>query len=218
MVIAIGFWTTYTRPVLEGTYTQPWWGHIHGALAFAWSVLTIMQTQLVGRNIALHRALGISALLIIPAWFASTVMITREFALMTIARGDPAAAETNVVGSIASPFLVMILVILAVWLRANPQAHKRLIFVATLTMLWPAWARWRHYFADTDALNLFFGFFVAFTPILIAMLRDRLKFGAIHPALLWSGAFVIAEQVWEIMFYGSAAWAMLAKLIFNLIV
>ena len=217
LVTFVGFFLTYTKPVVTGDYAGPWWGHIHGALALAWVLLIIAQTQLVGRNIQLHRKLGLVATLVIPLWFASTVAIYREVAQMQIAQGNLDAAVTNIIGSLASPLLVMILVGFALALRKRPQAHKRLMFVATVLMLWPAWARWRNYFPDPDPLFNVFGFWIALAPILIAMVRDRLKFGKVHPALFWGGSAAIGEQAFEILAYGSVGWNRASAVLFEIL-
>ena len=216
-VALIGFFPTYTRPVLTGDYTGPGWGHMHGALALAWLILMMVQTQLAPQRIKLHRKLGVTAVLIIPAWFATSVLISREFALMTVARGEPALAEINILGGIVSPFIVLLLVGGALAMRKTPHWHKRLMFMATVLMLWPAWARWRHYFPDGDGLLNFFAFYVALSPILIAAIRDLIKFRRVHPAYLFVGPAIVAEQVWEIMTLGSPACVSICRPVFELL-
>lgn len=217
VAVAIGFHTTYTVPVLSGSYGGPWWGHIHGALATAWVLLVIAQSWLVPERIAVHRRLGWAALALIPLWFASTVMLARESALIAVANGELETAQSNVLGALASPILVCVLIGLAIRFRKRPQAHKRLIFVGTVLMLWPAFVRWRHYFADPESLFNFFGFWVAFLPILIAMIRDKVRFGGIHPALLWGGLFAIGEQAAEIVLFESSLWNAVSLAAFKLI-
>lgn len=217
LAIAIGFHTTYTVPVLSDSYGGPWWGHIHGALATAWVLLVVAQSWLAPNRITVHRKLGWAALAAIPLWFASTVMLTRESALTAVANGELEEAQTGVLGGLASPVLVCVLIGLAIHFRKKPQAHKRLIFVGTVLMLWPAFVRWRHYFADPESLSIVFGFWVALMPIPIAMIRDRVRFGRIHPALLWGGLGAIGEQAAEIVLFESPAWNAASLAVFKLI-
>ena len=218
LITLVGFHLTYTQPVVTGTYTGPWWGHLHGAVAMAWLFLIIAQTWLAPRNIRLHRTLGAFAILVIPLWFATTVMIAREFAQITTAGGELERAQDNILGALVSPLVVAIVAGLALHYRKRPQAHKRLVFIATVVMLWPSWARWRHYFPDPDAVDQLFSFFIALTPIPLAMLRDKLKFGAVHPALLWGGVAVLAEQTMEVLAHGSPAWNAVSHALYRLLV
>lgn len=216
-IVLVGFNLTYLQPLVSRDYAGPWWGHVHGALALGWVLLAIAQSWLAPRKLAMHRRLGLAALVIIPCWFASTIMIAREAALMALERGDIDGAQNNVLGSITSPLIVLVLVALALHFRRTPQTHKRLIFVASVLMLWPAWARWRHYFAEPDSLFNLFAFGIAMLPIPLSMLRDRLKFGAIHPALLWAGLFVVVEQALEVGLTYSPLWNAVSKMVFDLI-
>lgn len=218
LVVLVGFNLTYLQPVAAQRYDGPWWGHIHGALALGWVLLTIVQAWLAPRKLIVHRRLGIAALLVLPAWFGSTVLIARESARIRVAAGEIAMAQDSFLGSLVSPFIVLVLVGLALYFRKQPQAHKRLIYVATVLMLWPAWQRWRNYFADPDSLMNFFGFVVAMLPIPLAMIRDKLKFGAVHPALLWAGLFVLAEQSFEVAFAFTPGWNSVSKALFDILV
>lgn len=211
----VGFHLTYTRPVLTGAYEGPWWGHLHGAASMAWILLTIAQSWLAPRKLKWHRTLGWAALAIIPLWFASTVMIAREFGTMEIAAGRTDNAMDNIGGAIASPLVVMLMIGLAIWFRKKPQAHKRLIFIGTVVMLWPSWSRWRHWFPDPDAVDQLFAFFIALAWIPVAMLRDKVKFGAIHPALLWGGVFVLVEQSYEVLAHGTRYWTPFSHLMYR---
>jgi hypothetical protein len=53
--------------------------------------------------------------------------------------------------------------------------------------------------------------------IVIAAVRDQLKFGRVHPAYLWFGSLLIAEHVAEVFLYDTAAWRSLAQAQFALL-
>ena len=217
VIVLIGFYTTYTKPVILGNYSGPSWGHLHGGLALIWLVLTIVQSHLARSRMHYHRLLGISAVIIMPAWVISSIIISREAALMTVESGDLMRAQINILGGIVSSVIVMMLAFAALFLRRSPQWHKRLIFLATVLILWPAWARWRHYFPNPEALLNFFAFFVALSPIAIAAFRDRLLFGAVHPAYIYVGPAIVVEQVLEIMFLGDPACLAVCGPVFELL-
>ena len=49
----------------------------------------------------------------------------------------------------------------------------------------------------------------------MAALRDRLRFGRIHPAWLIFGSLLIVDHVAETLAYDSAAWRAVARAMFD---
>jgi FtsH-binding integral membrane protein len=115
--------------------------HIHGVLFSSWFVLLIVQTSLVaGHRVNWHRRLGqatigLAALMLVVGFVVSSESLARNFP-----RGDPkiGIAATNFLGVL----IFSILVYFAYRERTNPAAHKRLMFVATVPLLWAAFIRW----------------------------------------------------------------------------
>lgn len=85
--------------------------------------------------------------------------------------------------------------------RKRPAAHKRWMALATIAVLWPAIFRWRHLLPPMQRPDIVLGLFLADVPILIAMLRDRYRFGAVHPVWLVGGTFWFVEQGIEIALF-----------------
>jgi hypothetical protein len=85
--------------------------------------------------------------------------------------------------------------------RKRPAAHKRWLALATMAVLWPAIFRWRHLLPAMHRPDIVLGYFVADAPILVAMLRDRLRYGSVHPVWLVGGLFWIVEQGIEIVIF-----------------
>jgi hypothetical protein len=53
--------------------------------------------------------------------------------------------------------------------------------------------------------------------IIISWIWDKSVNGRLHPVLGWSGAFIIAEQTFEVIMFDTPAWRLLAKGIFDLL-
>ena len=53
-------------------------------------------------------------------------------------------------------------------------------------------------------------------PILIAMARDRIRFGRVHPAYLTAGLGLIAEQTFETFAFDSPGWRAVAQWLYTL--
>ncbi|HEX5644572.1 MAG TPA: hypothetical protein VFX62_03570, partial [Erythrobacter sp.] len=138
MCVALaGFFLTYLQPVALGRFDGPAMAHAHGALLFSWLVLVLVQSL----RLRSHRKLGWVALALAPAIAASTVAIGVEATGRDLSRG----LVTGMAGNVTAPLVFCGLVGAAIWLRGQPQWHKRLILIATVVMLWPAWFRWRHF-------------------------------------------------------------------------
>lgn len=214
LVAFTGFFLTYIQPVALNRFKGPAWSHVHGALLAGWLLLVMFQVSLLPRRARLHRIMGWAALLLAPAIAVSTMAIGYESTAQAIVRDGPESIS-NFTGTVTAPLAFLLLVAAAIILRSKPQWHKRLIFLATVAMLWPAWFRWRHLFPWVPHPEITLGLIVADFPILIAMVRDRLRFGAVHPAYLYAGVGLIVEQTVEVMLFGSTSWQALGQWLFD---
>ena len=201
-VALIGFFLTYTAPVMRGTFSGPRWAHVHGALLLSWLAVTIVQAHLAAGRLRVHRRVGWIAVVISPAIAISTIAIGVEATRRDLAAGGSA----GMAGNVTTPAVFCALVAAALMRRRQPQWHKRLILVASVVIIWPAWFRWRHFLPWIPRPDIALGL-VATNLILIgAMVRDRVRFGSIHPAYLFVGLPVIAWQTFETLAFGSQWW------------
>lgn len=198
LVALAGFFLTYFRPLVTGTFAGPPWAHVHGVLMFSWLALVVIQAFLLPQ----HRQLGWLALILAPAVAASTMAIGVAATRRDLASG----IEVGMAGNITAPLIFCVLVAAAIMRRKDPQWHKRLIFMATVLVLWPAWFRWRHFLPAMERPDIWLGLVLAQLPLGLAMLRDRLQFGAVHPAYLFVGLPLIAEQAFEAFAFGQPFW------------
>jgi hypothetical protein len=192
LVVFAGFARTYyLRPFvpptsLPGPLTPII--HVHGVIFTAWMILLVVQARLVASHrVVIHRRLG---LLSIP------------LAILLIGVGSVTALQA-VLRGVAPPgidarqFLVVPLFALVVFgvlygaaiaYRSRPQAHKRLMLLATMALLPPALARWIVFylgFGPPVVLALATLFVV---PLVLWDFRTR---GRLHPATLWGGLFLV---------------------------
>ena len=213
-VAICGFFLTYIRPLAQGNFVGPRWAHFHGAAMASWLILVVVQSQLAQGSLRRHRQLGWLGLVIAVAVIASTVAIALAAAQRNLLDGGGAAAVSSLLGGITAPLIFVGLVLAAVAKRRDPQWHKRLIFIATVAILWPAWFRWRHFLPSVPRPDIWLGLVLADTPLVAAMIRDRLRFGQVHPAYLWCGLPLIAEQSAEAMLFDSPVWRAVAESIY----
>jgi hypothetical protein len=91
-------------------------------------------------------------------------------------------------------------------LRRRPDWHKRLIVLATIQVLWPAFFRFRHLLPMVPRPEISFALVLAYSPILVAALRDKLRYGRIHPVWLFVAPALVLEQSLEVAIFDIPPW------------
>lgn len=217
--VATGFSTTYFIPVASGTFAGPAVAHVHGLLFMTWIAMMLVQPMLVRqRRSRLHRKLGLIALPLALAMAVSGLGVATFAVSRDLAAGGGDAAYSQLIGVVAAMAIFAIYVSIALALRKQPDWHKRMMLLATIAVLWPAWFRFRHLLPFVPHPDIILGVIVSDSLVLVAMARDRLKFGRIHPAYLIFGSFLIAEHVWEIFFFDTPLWRAAAAAIYRALV
>src|SRR6185295_3188287 len=101
-----------------------------------------------------------------------------------LARGDGQVAISSLVGTFTSPLVFALLVAVAIVYRRRPEYHKRLMLLAMIAIIWPAFFRFRHYFPSVAHPEVVFAFVLPNCMILIAMLWEKLMIGRVHVVYL----------------------------------
>jgi len=196
--IAVGFSTTYLIPMARRTFNAPVVVHVHGACAFMWMSLFLAQALLVrsGRT-KLHMRVGQAGLpLALAIWFSG--ILTAAWAARRDFPSQGQVAEASFVGTVSGLSLFLAFVAAGYAVRRRPAAHKRWMALAAIAVLWPAIFRWRHLLPTMSRPDIILGLFVADLPILVAILRDRLRYGLVHPVWLLGGTFWFVKQGFEV--------------------
>jgi hypothetical protein len=212
--ICVGFGRTYAAPMMRGTFTGPTILHIHGACALAWVLLFIAQPLLIRwRFYRAHRTLGYFG---VP--LALAVAVTMVPAGLYATNRDVAAqgpvAISSLLGDLTSAILFVGLVVAGVVARRDREAHPRWMLLATLLVVWPAWFRFRHWFPQVPRPELWFGVVVPMAWVVVAIIRDRVGRGAVHPVLLFAGTALILEQAFELLAFDTPLWRATANALF----
>lgn len=185
---------------------------------FCWIFLFLTQTILIStRNVRLHMRLGLGgailAAIIVPFAFAAGLSILcRDIGLMGVD-----AAYSAFLPTIIEPLLFGALVAAAIALRRRPDFHKRLMLLATLSILGPAWFRFRHFFPSVENPLVVFGFWLAITPMIGAATWDALTQGRAHPVYLTALPALIAVYAVEVWSGGHPAFIAASKAVAGLL-
>lgn len=208
LAVLVGFWRTYfLRPYFETVPLDAAF-HVHGLLFSAWIALFVAQTSLVaaGRT-DVHRKLGW-----VGAGLAASMVVAALNAAVHGAHRDIAAGyEIESLRFFTTPVLGIAmfasLIALAVAARGRPETHKRLMLLATLSLLDAAVARWPipgigdaplAYYAIADAF------------IAAAMIYDFASRRSVSPVYVWGGAAIVVEQWARDALGATAGWQWLA--------
>jgi hypothetical protein len=195
LTLYLGFLPSYfgrsaALPALTPLY------QLHGALFTAWIALFVAQTTLVaGRRPDIHRALGVAGAVLAAVIFVVGVAVSVE----TLRRnGGPPGGDPRKFFAIPMGDIIVFgaLVGAAVLQRGRPETHKRLMLLATISLLTAAVARFLRQVGMGGAPNLFFGTDVL---VLVLVLYDLVTRGRVHPATLWGGAMVVGFK--PLLFY-----------------
>ena len=207
-IVFVGFMRTFYLSSYFGRPALSSLRIVHGAAFSGWVVLFAVQTTLIaaGRR-DLHRALGYGgaalATLMIPLGLTLAIDVARE--------GRAPLGLTPLEFLIIPVFDMLVfapLVAAAVYYRRQAQMHKRMMLIATLSLLGAAMAR----VTGTPGAGgplVFFG--VPDLLILAVVIYDRRTLGHVHPATKWGGGFVVASQVLRLAILKSALWMTVAR-------
>ena len=127
-----------------------------------------------------------------------------------LAVGMGEVAVSLLVGTVTSPLLFAAVFAGGIAYRRKSDVHKRLMLLATLTILWPAFLRFRHYFPAVPRPDVWFGFVLPQSMTVIAMLHDKATRGRVHPAYWTVGVFLIAEAAAEVVLFDTPGWRVVA--------
>ncbi len=137
-----GFAPTYWLQLAPGTFIGPPLLHIHGALFSAWTLLLLSQTWLAANDrLDHHRAWGLAGI----ALASAMVVVGITAAILSLKVGLAAGYGDKSRGFLLVPVTAIGLFagffIAAVANISRPEWHKRLILLATISLLQAAVAR-----------------------------------------------------------------------------
>jgi hypothetical protein len=166
---------------------------VHGATFFGWLILYLVQTVLASTgNLRVHRRLGVVGIvlavgMIVVGYRTTIEMVRRGFDLSgDLARTGPVILQTPF--QLVGLPLFGGLVLAAILNRRRPAIHKRLMWLATGTLIGAPLAHAiGHYGLPAGLAALANLSILAANPLF-----DRIAHGRMHPVSLWGSVFFFA--------------------------
>jgi len=188
------FARTYYLKFLFGLPPLTFAAHLHGLLATTWLALHYTQARLIAAHrVALHKRLGIftaclGAVLAIHAF---------HFAIAGVAAGHaPPGRDPLQFLSVPMGTITMFSVFLAgaLALRKKREWHKRLMFLASLSLILPAAGRLDSLIMVPLGLpRAVLGFWITFALVAWAWANDWRKLRRVHPAYVCGGMALLVS-------------------------
>jgi hypothetical protein len=223
ITVFVGFAPTYylfplmhgvtSRGVEAGSELTPL-VHVHAAIFSLWIVLFIAQAALIARGRHdLHRTLGMASLVL-----AATMLVLGYLTATHAARtgSSPPGWDDKafLLIPLSSLALFMGFTIAGVMNRRRPAYHKRLMLLATISLLLPALARIvRMTHAPFLPLGVLGGLVVLNLYVAAMIAYDLWRLGRLHPVTIWGTAIVLIAWPVRIMFGYSDAWQHVARIL-----
>lgn len=180
-------------------YLRAWFGtrpitamvHVHGLVMTAWILLFLTQTLLVAKGRTdLHRKFGATGAVLAAAVVGLGICTISN----SILRQHPVAglksfALLYVAFDGLSVLLFGGLVIAALRCRFRPETHKRLMLMALVSLLPPAYGRFVNYFTRAGVEEIVLGLMCATVAACLAI--DSVRHRRLNSAFALAGALVV---------------------------
>jgi len=142
LIVVVGFAHTYFLKGAVFARLPSLLVHLHGAVFSSWIILFVVQSSLISAgNYRLHRKLGVlGGVLAVLMVILGTVT-----PFGTLRRGAHLPSfftpASFLIGNVVGIWLTGVLIGVAIWQRKNSRLHKRLMFIANVTLMGPALSR-----------------------------------------------------------------------------
>jgi hypothetical protein len=192
--VFLGFAQSY---YLQGVFKLPDWKgfaapphpllvHIHVVIFSSWILLLVAQTSLVAADrVDLHRRLGVAGFGLACLLVLVGLAVTCEFLSRHHGHEEP---------GLRFPFLQVVdltvfstLIYFGYRQRFHPAAHKRLMLIATVALLEPAFSRWPILVIGNGLV----ADFCCYALLALLAVYDMWSIGKVQRATLWGGALLI---------------------------
>jgi hypothetical protein len=212
--VLVGFARTYYFAGVFVAHVPNPLVHVHAAVFSSWILLFIAQTSLVSAGrLDLHRRLGVlgaalAGAMVVLALLVATDSLTRGFT----PPGSTFDPQTFYSIPVFETAVFCVLIVWALRVRLDGPAHKRLILIATVSLMGPAVSRWP--FVPIAHTGLWISAILVFFIFLVAAF-DLWSRRRIHRVTVQGGLFMIITHQLMVPIGFTPAWHRLATLVAN---
>jgi FtsH-binding integral membrane protein len=175
--------------------------HIHAAIFSCWILMLLVQTALVSaRRVDIHRKLGLAGFLLACAM----TVVGPWGATDRLAHGTRPGQDLYFfyIIPLTDILIFATLILFAYRSRKDPSSHKRLVYLATVSLLIAAFARWPWHFVHRNPAHAAYATYVF---LLMLVAYDLWSSHRIHRATVWASGYLIFVQQIRLV-VGATAW------------
>jgi hypothetical protein len=216
LTVFAGFAQTYYLRPFFGTPALTPLLHLHGIVFTSWLALFLTQTVLVAANRTnIHRRLGVAgavlAVLMILIGCATAIIRAK---IVEVPPGAPSPLVFLTI-PLGDMLVFASLVGAGFYFRRRADVHKRLMLLATISILPAATARLPFAFIQQIGPLAFFGLADLF--ILACLLYDLITRRRLHRATVWGGLLIVVSQPLRLIIGNTQAWIAFATWLTDLV-
>jgi len=216
LAIVTGFSLDMVRRAQGGSLHFPLIVHLHVAAYVSWLLLLAAQVWLVRtRRVAVHRRLGMAALLLIPLM----LVLGPATAISAIVENPymPDRWISWLSVNFANTFGSVFLLAAGFLMRRDPASHKRLMLMGTIAVTEPGFSRiWEPFllglWGEGYAAFYFSTFIGTFLLVLAVGVYDLATRGRLHPAYVAAALWIFANELLATWLFYQPFWLRAMKL------
>lgn len=175
-----------------------------------WIVLIISQPLLIRFRLThLHKKIGYAGLALAIGMFVIGIVMAFVSNQLALERGAGDTALAFLIVPLTDMFLFGTFVTLLILNLQNSETHKRLILLATLSILPAAFGR----IIGIYGVNPLLGFVLQESILILGILFDLYTRRKIHPVYLYGGALVLIVHLVRFPLGKTDEWINIAKLL-----
>lgn len=182
--------------------------HAHGLVFTSWLLLLFAQSALISaRRVDLHKRLGIAGAVLAAAMIPLGVMTAIE----TARRGAATPGLEPLVFMIFPMGAIVMFagfIGAALWKRRQPEVHRRLVLLGTVSIMTPAIAR-----LPFVGRNPVLALVLSLLFVIAGIIHDWKSRRRIHPLYIWGGLIILLSGPLRSAIGHTAAWQSFARLI-----
>ena len=201
-----GFGPTYfLKPVYLSPPLSPLL-HAHGLVFTSWLLLLLIQSAFIAAHrVDLHKRLGIAGAVLAALMIPLGLMVAVEAAR----RGAATPGLTPLVFMVFPVGAVVMFagfIGAALWKRRQPELHRRLIILGTVSILTPAIAR-----LPFAGHNPVLALMLSLLFVIAGMIHDWKSRGRVHHVYIWGGLIILLSGPGRSAIGNTAAWQSFAR-------
>ena len=213
-VAFLGFAPTYFMPMAAGKLPPMPVVHFHGLLFFAWTLYFAFQSWLAASGqVRRHRAFGFIGVSLATAMTLSGFLVAVNVMKRSAAIGMTDQGVAFAIVPLSGMLFFAVVFTLAIAYVRKKEIHKRLMLLASISLLDAAVARWfLTFLAPSGAVGpppVFVTIppaFVAYLLLVAAVVYDWRTSGRPHPVYVYGGIALVAVKLLNWPLSTTAAW------------